>query len=167
MLDLRRIGLLQDLESRVGVEDDAELLVAVSEGAQPQLSSTPVSGMTGSPCTASGSQSDHVQSDGAQTSEGVQSSGSQSVETSPEAITLGQRDLTSPLTSSGKRRPKWFQQTLKEARENVGEPKSQIRESRPPVRLGAYLALVTSIMDEGGESGGHGSGTIRILRDII
>jgi hypothetical protein len=34
---------------------------------------------------------------------------------------------------------------LKEARENVGEPKSQIRESRPPVRLGAYLALVMSI----------------------
>ena len=36
---------------------------------------------------------------------------------------------------------------MKEAKENVGEPKSQIRESRPPVRLGAYLALVTSIGD--------------------
>jgi hypothetical protein len=51
------------------------------------------------------------------------------------------------LTTSGKRRPRWFQQTLKEARGNVGEPKSQIRESRPPIRLGAYLALVTSIRD--------------------
>jgi hypothetical protein len=140
MLDLRRIGLLRDLESRVGVEDDAELPVAVLEGAQPQQSGTPVSGVTGS-------QSEHVQSDGAQTSEGVQTSGSQSVEASPEAITLGQRDLISPLTTSGKRRPRWFQETLKEARENVGEPKSQIRERRPPVRLGAYLALVTSIRD--------------------
>jgi hypothetical protein len=28
-----------------------------------------------------------------------------------------------------------------------GEPKSQIRESRPPVRFGAYMALVTSITD--------------------
>jgi hypothetical protein len=36
---------------------------------------------------------------------------------------------------------------LKEAKENVGEPKSHIRESRPPVRFGAYLALVTSIAD--------------------
>jgi hypothetical protein len=74
--------------------------------------------VTGSPCTASGSQSEHVQSEGAQTS------GSQSVEMSPEAVTLGQRDLTSPLITSGKRKPRWFQETLKEARENVGEPKS-------------------------------------------
>jgi hypothetical protein len=137
----------RSLESRVGVEDDAELPVAVSKGAQPQSLGTPVSRVTGSPCTASGSQSEHVQSNGAQTSEGVQSSGSQSVETSSEAVTLGQRDLTSPLTTSGKRRPRWFQQTLKEARENVGEPKSQIRKSRPAIRLGAYLALVTSIKD--------------------
>jgi hypothetical protein len=137
----------RSLESRGGVEDDAELLVAVSEGAQPQWLGTPVSGVTGSPCTASGSQSEHVQSDGAQTSEGVQNSGSQSVEASLEAITLGQRDLTSPLTTSGKRRPRWFQETLKEAIENVGEPKSQIRQRRPPIRLGAYLALVTTIRD--------------------
>jgi hypothetical protein len=81
------------------------LLVAVSEGAQPQQSGTPVSGVTGSPCTDSGSQSEHVQSDGAQTSEGVQTSGSQCVEASPKAITLGQRDLISPLTTSRKRRP--------------------------------------------------------------
>jgi hypothetical protein len=50
----------RSLESRVGVEDDAELPVAVSEGAQPQSSGTPVSGVTGSPCTASGSQSDRA-----------------------------------------------------------------------------------------------------------
>jgi hypothetical protein len=137
----------RSLESRVGVEDDAELPVAVSEGAQPQISEyTSIRGdrvtMHSFRVTVRA-----VQSDGAQTSEGAQTSGSQSVETSPEAVTLGQRDLTSPLTASGKRRPRWFQETLKEARENVGEPKSQIRESRPPVRLGAYLALVTSIRD--------------------
>jgi hypothetical protein len=137
----------RSLESSRAVEDDAELPVAVSEGAQPQWSSTPVSEVTESPCTASGSQVEHVQSDGAQTSERGQTSGSQSVEASPEAITLGQRDLTSPLTTSGKRRPRWFQETLKEAIENVGEPKSQIRQRKPPVRLGAYLALVTTIRD--------------------
>jgi hypothetical protein len=95
--------------------------------------------VTGSPCTASGSQLEQFQSDGAQTS------GSQSVETSPVAVTLGQSDLTSPLTTSRKRRPRWFQETLKETKENVGEPRSQIRESRPPIRFGAYLAFVTSI----------------------
>ena len=66
----------RSLESRVGVEDDAELPVAVSEGAQPQSSGTLVLGVTGSPCTASGSQSEHVQLDGARTSEGAQISGS-------------------------------------------------------------------------------------------
>jgi hypothetical protein len=130
----------RSLESRVSV-DDAEAPIDVSEGAQPQVSGMPVSRVAGSPCTASRSHSKGVQSDGAE------ASGSQSVETSPEAVTLGQRDLTSPLTTSGKRRPRWFQETLKEAKENVWEPKSQIRESRPPVRFGSYLALVTSITD--------------------
>jgi hypothetical protein len=63
------------------------------------------------------------------------------------AVTLGKSDLTSPLTTSGKRRPIWFQETLKEAKENVGEPNSHIRESRPPVRFGACLALVMGIRD--------------------
>jgi hypothetical protein len=138
----------RSLESIRADEVDAELPdIAVSKGAQPQLSGTPFSGVTGSPCTASESQVQHVQSDGAQTSERAQTSGSQSVAASPEAITLGQRDLTSPLTTSGKRKPRWFQETLKEAIENVGEPKDQVRQRRPPVRLGAYLALVTSVRD--------------------
>jgi hypothetical protein len=61
----------RSLESRVGVEDDAEASIAVSEGAQPQVSGTPVSGVTGSPCTASGPQSEHVQSNAVQTSVGI------------------------------------------------------------------------------------------------
>jgi hypothetical protein len=98
----------RSLESSRAVEDDADLPLVVSEGAQPQWSDMPESGVTGSSCIASESQVEHVQSDGAQTSERGQTSGSQSVEASPEAITLGQRDLTSPLTTSGKRRPRWF-----------------------------------------------------------
>ena len=101
----------RSLESSRAVEDDVELSVAASEGAQPQWSGTPFSKVTGSPCTASESQAQHVQSDGAQTSEKGQTLGSQSVAASPEAITLGQRDLTSPLTTSGKRKPRWFQET--------------------------------------------------------
>jgi hypothetical protein len=96
----------RSLESRVSVEDDAEAQIDVSEGAQPQVSGTPVSGVTGSPCTASGSQSEGVQA------EGAEASGSQSVETRPEADTLGQGDLT-------KRKLRWFEETLKEAQKNV------------------------------------------------
>ena len=107
----------RSLESRINVEDDAEAPIDVSEGAQPQVSGTPVSGVTGSPCTASGSLLEGVQT------EGAEASGSQSVETRPEADTLGQGDLTSPLTTLGKRKPRWFQETLNEAKENVGEPK--------------------------------------------
>jgi hypothetical protein len=50
----------RSLESSRAVEDDVELPVAVSEGAQPQWSGTPFSEVTGSPCTASESQAQHV-----------------------------------------------------------------------------------------------------------
>ena len=36
---------------------------------------------------------------------------------------------------------------MKEAKENVGEPKRLFRESRAPERLGSYLVMVTSIID--------------------
>jgi hypothetical protein len=88
MSDLRRIGIFQiSLESRFRVEDHAEASIAISKGPQPQVSGTPVSGVIGSPCTTSGSQS---------------------VETSPQAFTLGQSDLTSSLTTSRKKRPRWL-----------------------------------------------------------
>jgi hypothetical protein len=45
----------RSLESRISVEDDAEAQIDVLEGAQPQVSSTPVLGVTRSPCTAPGS----------------------------------------------------------------------------------------------------------------
>jgi hypothetical protein len=55
---------------------------------------------------------------------------------SHEVVTLGQRDLASSLTTLGKRKPRWFHETLKEARDNVGDPKSHIKESRPLVIFG-------------------------------
>jgi hypothetical protein len=64
-----------------------------------------------------------------------------------ETETRGSRDLTSPLVTLGKRKPRWFQETLKEAKENVGEPKGLFRKSRAPDRRGSYLAMVTSITD--------------------
>jgi hypothetical protein len=65
-----------------------------------------------------------------------------------EAETLGQGYLISPLVTSGKRKLRWFQQTLKEAKANVGDPKRQFRGRRAPKRIWSYLAMVTSITDE-------------------
>jgi hypothetical protein len=42
---------------------------------------------------------------------------------------------------------RWFKETLKEAKEYVGEPQRLMRESRAPKRFGSYLAMVTSIAD--------------------
>jgi hypothetical protein len=50
----------RSLESRVSSEEDAETQIDVLEGAQPQVSSTPVSGVTWSLCTALGSQLQRV-----------------------------------------------------------------------------------------------------------
>ena len=55
----------RSIESRVSVEDDAEAPIDASEGPQPQVSVTPILGVTGSPCTTSSSQSECVQSEGA------------------------------------------------------------------------------------------------------
>jgi hypothetical protein len=78
---------------------------------------------------------------------GAESSESQFVGIRSEAGTLRREDLTSPLVTPGKRKPRWFQETLKEAKENLREPKRQFRERRAPERLGSYLAMVTSIID--------------------
>jgi hypothetical protein len=61
--------------------------------------------------------------------------------------TVGRGGATSPLVTLGKKKPRWFQETLKEAKEYLGEPNRLMRESRAPERLRSYLAMVTSITD--------------------
>jgi hypothetical protein len=100
-----------------------------------------VSRVTGSPHTASGSQLQSIQV------EGAEASGSQSVGIRSEVETLGHGYVTSPLVTLGKRKPRWFQETLKEAKDNFEEPKRLFRERKAPKRLGSYLVMVTSIID--------------------
>jgi hypothetical protein len=47
---------------------------------------------------------------------------------------------------SGKRKPKWLQETLREA-DDFGGPKRATRESRPPERFCAHMAMVTNITE--------------------
>ena len=46
---------------------------------------------------------------------------------------------------SGKRKPKWLQDTLREAT-SVARQKIQVRERKPPERLCSYMELITSIV---------------------
>jgi hypothetical protein len=61
--------------------------------------------------------------------------------------TEGHEGIAPQEITSRKRKPRWFQETLKEAKELVGEPQRLMRESRAPKRSGLYLAMVTSITD--------------------
>ena len=47
---------------------------------------------------------------------------------------------------SRRRKPKWLQDTLKEA-ETVGASKKPVRESIPPGRFGSYIAMVIDIVE--------------------
>jgi hypothetical protein len=49
-------ALRRSLKSRVSSEEDAKTHIDVLEGTQPQVSSTPLSRVIGSPCIALGSQ---------------------------------------------------------------------------------------------------------------
>lgn len=62
--------------------------------------------------------------------------------------TDGDEEFHSPMgeACSGKRKPKWLEDTLRDAT-SVAEPKRPVRESRPPERFCSYMAMVTSILD--------------------
>jgi hypothetical protein len=106
MLDLRRAELSGGFSSRESIVKRMQTQIDVSKGEQPQVSSTPISGVTRSPCTASSSQLQRVQAEGEETS------GSHSVGMRSETETRGHSDLTSPLVTPEKRKPRWFQETL-------------------------------------------------------
>jgi hypothetical protein len=51
------------------------------------------------------------------------------------------------MLTSEKRKPKWLQDTLKEAHGYVGNPRKAVRESKPPKRFCSYLAMVSNICE--------------------
>ena len=59
-----------------------------------------------------------------------------------------EEEFHSPMgeVCSGKRKPKWLQDTLRDAT-SVAEPKRPVRESRPPERFCSYMAIVGNIID--------------------
>jgi transposase InsO family protein len=57
----------------------------------------------------------------------------------------GEEEQLAPSKSA--RRPRWFEQTLRDAQEHVEAPKTTFRESRPPRKFSTYMALMTNIID--------------------
>ena len=111
-----------------------------SQGTQPQVFITPSLGVTGPHSTSTGSQVSSTDTTSARASRS-QTSMVRSMDeteehegTSPQEVNLRNRKL------------RWFQETLKEAKEHVGEPQSLMRERRAPQRFGSYLAMVTNII---------------------
>ena len=48
-------------------------------------------------------------------------------------------------TTSERRKPKWLQDTLREAQGSVGNPRQAVRESKPPEKFCSYIMMVSSI----------------------
>ena len=59
----------------------------------------------------------------------------------------GHEDIVPQEATSGKRKPKWLQDTLKEAKQSIGEPKKMWRESKAPERFCSNLAMVANIVE--------------------
>jgi hypothetical protein len=50
-------------------------------------------------------------------------------------------------SSSRRRKTRWVEQTLREAREYVGAPRTYVRESRAPQRFSNYMALMSKLLE--------------------
>jgi hypothetical protein len=82
------------------------------------------------------------QSTGSQTTTRSYSSGTQSSGDGVE-----EEDSPPHEATSEKRKPKWIQDTLKEARGSMGNPRNVVKESKPPERFCSYLSMVSNIND--------------------
>jgi hypothetical protein len=50
-------------------------------------------------------------------------------------------------SSSRRRKTRWVEQTLREAQEYVGAPRTSVRESRAPQRFSSYMALMSELLE--------------------
>jgi hypothetical protein len=80
-----------------------------------------------------------------------QVSGSSTPESTLGSLSSGdgveQGDCPPRDTTSERRKPKWLQNTLREAQGLMGNPRQAVRESKPPERFCNYIAMVSSIQE--------------------
>jgi hypothetical protein len=82
---------------------------------------------------------------------GPQGSGSSTLESTLGSLPSGdgveQGESPPQDTTSKRRKPKWLQDTLREAQGLVGNPRQTVRESKPPKRFCSYIVMVSSIRE--------------------
>jgi hypothetical protein len=82
---------------------------------------------------------------------GPQGSGSSTPESTLGSLSSGdgveQGESPPQETTSERRKPKWIQDTLREAQGSVGNPRQAVRESKPLERFCSYIAMVSSIRE--------------------
>ena len=110
-------------------------------GASGSMQSSPQSSSLGSPLM----DSSHGTSASTGSGAGKRTADRQSGVQAPD---VEEEEFYSPAgeVCSGKRKPKWLQDTFRDAT-SVAKPKRPVRESRPPKRFCSYMAMATSILD--------------------
>jgi hypothetical protein len=107
----------------------------------------------------SGSQATVPQVTGSSTSESTSRSLS-----SRDGVEQG---VSPPLeTTLERRKPKWLQDTLREAHSSVGNPRQAVRESKPPEIFCSYITMVSSIQESEPSTFEEVIG-IKVWRDVM
>jgi hypothetical protein len=71
---------------------------------------------------------------------------SQTTSRSSLGIRIEEEEFPPQDDTSGKRHPKWLQDTLKEAQGSMGNPKDTMREIKPSEIFCSYLVMVSNII---------------------
>jgi hypothetical protein len=126
-----------------GEQSSSQIQVSPQQTTVTQSLWPPVSGLTGSQVTGP--------QDSSSQATGPQVSGSGTSEFTTGSLFLGdgveQGESPPQDTTSERRKPKWLQDTLREAQGSVGNPRQAVRESKPPERFCSYIAMVSSIRE--------------------
>jgi hypothetical protein len=126
-----------------GDQSSPQIQVNPQQTTVTQSSRPPTSVTTGSQVT--GPQSSGSQATGPQISRSGTSRSTTRSLSSANGVEQGESPPQD--TSSERRKPKWLQDTLREAQCSVGNPRQAVRESKPPERFCSYIAMVSSIRE--------------------
>jgi hypothetical protein len=126
-----------------GEQSSPQIQVSSQQTAVTQSSGPPVSVTTGSQVT--GPQGSDSQATGPQVSESDTSESTSGSLSSGDGVEQGESPPRD--TTSERRKPKWLQDTLREAQGSVGNPRQAVRESKPLERFCSYITMVSSIRE--------------------
>jgi hypothetical protein len=126
-----------------GEQSSSQIQVSPQQTTVTQISGLLVSMTIGSQVT--GPQSSGSQATGPQVSGSGTSWSTTGSLSSADGVEQG--DSPPQETTSERRKPKWIQDIFREAQGSVGNPKHEVRESKPPERFCSYIVMVSNIQE--------------------